>query len=93
MTTRTINAWIETIKTIRGTRFIVVEEGILFAGRRNQVCSSWADRRGARAYIDRNHRALQPGDCPLPRVSDEERAAYLADGAERRARVAAKAGA
>jgi hypothetical protein len=88
---RTVRCWIETVTTIRGTRFRVVEEGILFPGRRNAVRDTWAQRSSARAYINRRGGAFVAGPCPLPAVSEAERAAYHADSAARRAAVAAKA--
>lgn len=72
--TKQYRAWIEE----QGCRFVVIEEGILFPGRKNRVHASWASRDGARRYCKRNNRIVEKGNCPLPEVSEEERAAYQA---------------
>lgn len=88
----TVRAWIEQTNSglDRKPRFIVVSEGVLFPGTRQPYSASWADRRGARAFIERNRLDFQRGDCPLPAVTQEQRDAYHAEVKARRAAAAAK---
>lgn len=74
--TKQYRAWIEQ----RGCRFVVIEDNILFPGRKSRVYASWASRDGARRYCKKNNRIVEKGNCPLPDVSEEERIAYRTRG-------------
>lgn len=72
-----VKAWIEPIKTINGERFRVVEQSILFPGKRNIVRATWKQRRSASNYIKNNGRTFVRGACPLPAVTQQERDEYI----------------
>lgn len=65
-------AWLERV----GSRYAVIWEGVLFPGHQNRTSKTFARRSSALDLIHREGGVLQPGNCPLPRVTDEMREAY-----------------
>lgn len=66
-------AWIE--KQTNG-RFAVITTGALFPGYQNRYNATYADRGGARNMAKREGLEVQPGNCPLPKVTAEMKATY-----------------
>lgn len=72
-------AWIETRPSghlQHPTHYLLITEGILIPGTRNEYRKRWRTRRTAEATALREGLVIQPGDCPLPLPTQAQLDAY-----------------